>query len=674
MSRVTTAVIFSCIFWLSASPGAGKDFLADAAGSTPALSSVAPDPPFTPYAPTYSEELSVASRALEGEGNSATVLSRKEIEASQARSVGDLLRRVAGVQLLSSGGRGGRSTARLRGGNSNFTLVMLDGVPLNNPTDVEGGSFDFASLPADHVERIEILRGPQSYYFGSSALAGVINIVSRQGNHGDSRVEAGLEIGDASLLHASAAYSAAGARAKTFFGISWDEERGRIANESFGQLNAHGNLTLDLGSSSLRLSTRFADWRTEDYPEASGGPVFGSGDLRSADRHQWSIGAVWELGNRDGGTSELEARKLQAGLRRSGDAWRHSLAASIDRQRAEIDSPGVFPLVPPSVEDTLFTRSRLAWLAAWEPTDGPRLRFGTEVERESGDNVSILLLPDFFGGPVAGDYDLERTTPGAFAELTGQWGDLRVEAGVRADLPEDLDTEWSPRLGLSYGFTESGLLLRASWSRAFKLPSFFALASPPQLGGNPALLPEKSEGWDLGLEVLSKGGKLEAGIGLFHNRYKDLIDFDFDLFQSVNRSSVEAEGAELYLRLRPQQDLALSIDWTWQDVDDPSYDRPLLNQPETFGSLRFEWTPAPPLRLQLEARYTGSSADTQIPVSARTSVEAYTVVDVGASWSLHSTWQLQARLDNLTDESYEHFIGFPEPGRSFRAGIRYRPR
>jgi iron complex outermembrane receptor protein/vitamin B12 transporter len=604
--------------------------------------------------PVFVEELSVTARAREAGGGAVTVIDRAAIEASNARTVAELLGQAAGVQVLSFGARGGRSTARIRGGNANFTLVMLDGIPLNNPTDLEGGTFNLASLPLSHVERIEVIRGPQSYFFGSSAMAGAVNVVSRRGESVKPRVQAELEAGHASLLRSAAAISAAAGRGDYFLGVTWEEEEERIAEESFEQLNVQGNFSVPLGESTLRLTGRYTDWQADDYQDASGGPVFGTGELRSTDHRQGSLGLRW----RNGG----------------GGRWRHGFSGSADRQQAEIASPGVAPLVPPSVEDTTYTRLRLGWLTAVEPRAGLRVRMGADVEREEGENDSVLLLPPFLGGALSGDYHLERTTPAAFVETAAERGGLVVEAGLRADLPEHSGPEWSPRIGLGYRFADSGVLLRGTWSQAFKLPSFFALASPPELGGNPDLLPEKSTGVDLGVALESRSGAVSAALTLFHNRYRNLIDFDFDLFLHVNRSTVEADGVELSARWKPAGAVAIGADLYWQDLEDPGSDRPLLNQPEWIAAARLEWTLARSLRLWLGGRYTGGSPDVQIPVPERGAVDAYAVFNLAATWRWSPRWQLRARLDNLTDEDYEHFVGFPEPGRSLRVGVWYGSR
>jgi vitamin B12 transporter len=211
--------------------------------------------------------------------------------------------------------------------------------------------------------------------------------------------------------------------------------------------------------------------------------------------------------------------------------------------------------------------------------------------------------------------------------------------------------------------------VRGSWSRAFKLPSFFALASPPALGGNPDLLPETSNGADAGVEYVSRANRF--GLTLFRSTYHDLIDFDFEQFLHVNRSSVEAEGVELTARLRPVESLLVFAAWTLQDVESPTAANVALHSPDRFGNLGLEWSPLEPLLLRIEARFASDTKDVQIPAADRTEVDGWEVVDLAASWRLADALTLRARLDNATDEEYEQFVGFAQPGRRARVGVQY---
>src|SRR6185295_9651 len=237
--------------------------------------------------------------------------------------------------------------------------------------------------------------------------------------------------------------------------------------------------------------------------------------------------------------------------------------------------------------------------------------------------------------------------------------------------------QWSPRLGLSWrpGLRSGngGVRLHASAGRGFKMPSFFALASPPQLGGNPGLRPETVLGGDLGIEGPLAAG-LSGGLTAFVNRYKDLIDFDFETFSHVNRSDVEARGIEARLDWRPTARLALHANGTWQEVEDLTTGARLRHRPKRVGGARLVWTPRDAIDLQLDAQAVSRSFDEQIPVPSRDTVAGHELLGLAASWRLAEAWQLRARIDNLAGESYEELIGFPGAGRSLRLGLRYAAR
>ena len=600
-----------------------------------------------------SEQITVVDRAFESETSTVTTIDRPAIERSGARTVAELIQHLAGVYVVSTGARGGTSHALTRGGDPNFTVVMLDGVPLNDPTGVQGGGFNLGTMSLGQIESVQVLKGPHSYFFGSNAVAGVINLTTRAGSEALHALVV-LEGGDHSQKHATVSVGgptgpSSSGKSDLFLGADFEEEDQTIADDRFEQTSFQGNLGFELNErASLRLVGRFADWSADDYPESSGGPVLGDGELRHTESRQLSLG-------------------LNLSLMAGG--WHHSGSATLNRSNTELESPAIFPLVPPSLEHREYTRSQLNWAATRAVSSGVTVTAGGQIDSEDARNDSALILPPLFGGEISGDYRLDRTTLGTFVEAAFEHRNLALEIGARADDPEDQDLEWSPRLGFRYRFGQTDWQLRGSWSQAFKLPSFFALASPPQLGGNPDLLPETSEGADLGVEL--KRGSTRAGVVLFSVDYQDLIDFDFDAFSHVNRSRVSTDGVELFARWRPTSSLLLAANGTLQDVDDLHSADPVLNQPDWFGSVSASWAPLDALQLRLEARFADGSADRQLAVFTRDSVEAYEVVGFGVAWRVTDSWLLSGRLDNLTDEEYELFIGFPQPGRTARVGIKY---
>lgn len=584
----------------------------------------------------------VWERALDSATAAVTVIDREQIETLGARTVAEVLRYVPGVNLVGAGSRGGLSVAQIRGGDPNFTLVLIDGVPVNDDTYQVGGVFDLEGLPAAAVERIEVVRGPFSSYYGSTGLAGVIQIFTRQG-HG-AQVESAIAGGDGGFRAGELGLS----HEDAYFGLSYNREAARVAKESFEQLHASGRGQWSLGeATALRLSGRAARWEADDYPDASGGPVYGSGELRQAEHDEQSFGLD---------------------LQHAAGVYRHKLTAAFYRHALDRTSPAILPFVPESTEDSQFNRLRLGWFATRAWGSGTQLSVGLDGVYERGRNRSLLLLPDFMGGPVAGDYTLSRTTPGLATELLHSRDRVTIELGTRVDWPESDRAQWSPRLGLSYRINGQWRL-RAAMGRAFKLPSFFALASPRALGGNPELKAETTTGGDLGAEWHSSDGRFEGGLDGFHHRYRDLVDFDFEQFLHVNRASVLAKGIEGRMVYRGEHwDFGGNV--TYQDVEDEDTGRVQRHQPRWNGGLRLGWKPVQRVVLGLDAHRMSEQRDEQLTAPERASVPAYTLAGFWGRWvgPMQLEWDL--RVDNLFDETYETLIGYPGPGRSWRLGLR----
>ena len=599
----------------------------------------------------FRDEITVKARPLASPTPAATVIDRQTIAAANVRTVAELLRHVAGAHVVGNGSRGGLTTVRLRGGDPNFTLVLLDGVPLNNSTNVQGGAVNLASLTVNDLERVEIVRGPASFFYGSSALSGVISLVTRRGAGSAPETSASVDVGDAASFRGKGSVSGGVGSGDYYLGLGWEREEHRTGEDRFEQLNVQGRVGLALGeAATLDLHGRFTPWDVSDYPEASGGPVFGSGELRHSENDEQSLGADLRLG--------------------SVDRWRHRVSASLYHHDLYRNSPEVFPLVPPSVEATSFSRARVAWHASTHLIDRVQLGGGLDVEREAGRNESTLSLPPGLGGDVSGDYELRRTSPGIYAEAITELGRILIEIGLRTDFPSHMKTQWSPRVALRYQFANGDTSARGTVSRAFRLPSFFSLGSPPQLGGNPDLRPERTVGGDVGLEHEVEAIGLTINTSVFRNNYADLIDFDFDTFRHVNRAKVKATGLELSAAWTPVPRVALAGDLTFQSVEELS-GQPPLHQPKWLGSTRLTFSPVMPLTLRLEASSVSKSLDRQIPVSVRDFVDGYVVVNVAAAWRPSDRWIVRGRVDNLADRAYEHFIGFPEPGLSGRLSLTY---
>jgi vitamin B12 transporter len=605
-----------------------------------------------PVVVTASREPMPADRAP----GTVSVITREEIERARYTSLVDVLRHVPGVHMEQPGSRGGRASIYTRGLDPNQTLILLDGVRLNDPTNNRGGSFDLSTLDPAGVERIEIVRGPTSAVHGSDAIAGVVNIITRSGADGDVlglRASGGRWgvyriAGEASGRRGPADLSLAGA---------WVDEGDPPDDQRFrgGNLKAAAGLELP-GGARLRSTLRFADTDSRAYPDDSGGPEFAT---------------IPALERRDVRDLNLRVELSQAPIR-----WiDYSASFSYRHRREQRDSPGVAPGVRDpfgipaessrdvldyyafSLRNTVYRSERL--IAA----------LGGDVYREVGSSDGELFPGEPFATPTS--FDLDRVVGGAFAEL--QWScacGLALYAGARVDFPDTASAEFNPRVSARYRVPRLDLELSGSWGEGFKLPAFFSLAHP--VVGNPGLDPERSQGFDLGVSRSFWDDRIEARATYFDIVVKDQIDFDAGPPPLlVNRSKVESQGFEVELRADPYSWLGFASSVTHTATDIKGSSAQLLNRPRWQGSLSLVWSPIPAVTVRSTALFVGPVKDSSIPTGPDT-LDSWTRVDLSAIWRLTSNITVFLEIDNLLDSDYEEAIGFPAPGIRPRAGVQWR--
>lgn len=595
------------------------------------------------------ETATVRDRPIATATGSVSLLGEAEIEPLAPLSAGDALDFVPGVLVLGDGSLAGLTTALLRGGDPNFTAVLVDGVPLNDATDQLGGAAGLSALSMVGVDRVEVVRGPLSSFYGSTGLGGAVNLITRQGR-GSPRIEAAFESEGENLLRASLSGAGGSAQARLFTAFSATRERERIADDEFEELGLLSRLDVAAGESlELVLHGRLAVWEADDYPAGSGGPVLGTGATRRSRHDDLSIGLRGELG-RDARSS-------------------HGFDVGATHLRLDRQSPAIPPQIPPAAEDTSYTRLQGGWTTVVASGLEDQWSAGIDLDWERGTSASVLLLPPALGGAMAGDFRSHRVWGGVLLEWLRRSPSTVLEVSSRLDAAEGEGLQWSPRVGIALQPGGGPLRLRASAGRAYKLPSFFALSAPPALGGNPGLRPETSVGGDLGVGYATS--RFESEATLFWSEYRELIDFDFESFRLVNRSRVRARGLETTLRWRPRRDVDLRLDLTGQEVED-RVGSELRHRPEWFGSASLRWRPAASWQVQLDAHVRSQMLDAQVPAPGRTLVAGRSLVGVSARWNPAARWQTFLRVENLLDKDYETFIGFPGPDRSLRMGLRYR--
>jgi outer membrane receptor protein involved in Fe transport len=423
-----------------------------------------------------------------------------------------------------------------------------------------------------------------------------------------------------------------------------------VGQDRFRAFDAWGTRDFRIGATTaLGFTGRFATGTADDYPDSSGGPVYGSGELRHTDRQDLLLGTklAW------------------------GEGRRQHVTVGVSRRDLDRTSPAVEPFVPASTEHTEFTRLRVAYEAPLVSGARTTLDAGVSGEGEWGTNRSVLDLPPYLGGETPGDYDHSRATGGAYVGLRQQAGPVLLEAALRADAAEGAAAQANPHVGLVWSLDSAGATrLRASFGRASKLPSFFALSSPRALGGNPDLKPERALGGDVGIDRALVSHRLDGGVAYFRQEYRDLVVFDFDVFQLVNRNRVNTQGVEMFLRWRGPSSFSAEARVTWLEAEDLD-GAALLHRPCWNGGAKLDWRPGSRVALHMEWRGVSSSLDQELTVPDRSSVAGHGVVGAAGSFKWREHWTARVRLDNLLDRAYETLIGFPGPGRSWWAGLAW---
>ncbi|MEJ2161677.1 MAG: TonB-dependent receptor, partial [Chromatiales bacterium] len=478
--------------------------------------------------------------------NSTTVIDLETIEARRDASVVDLLRAVPGVQITQYGGRGGLTSLFVRGSEPNFTVVMIDGIKVNDPNNTRGGSFDFSTLHVNDIERIEIVRGPQSSIYGSDALAGVINIITKRGTR-DFEVTVDAEAGRDEYYRGGVGMSGPVGESGDFsLRAGYVDDGDPVEGNDFTSTAVTGKLFVNpLEDMTVRLSGRYTD--SDDF----------------------AIGAdmTWELSER---------------------FTLHALGSYYDHQE-NTDSPGIAPgvrdPVPPNGADTELERYEAASYLVWSMGSGFSSTVGADYWNEEGDSKGFVD----FGFPIPTDFNLDRDIVGLFGELKYETAAITLQTSVRRDDPDDEDDETSTKFGAVYRFQNGFSRVFANWGEGFKLPSFFALGHP--LVGNPELKPEKSEGWDIGWGQELIEGQLSFTVSYYDNEFKDLIDFDFELFTNVNRSRVDTSGYELEFDYRPLDVLSFRAHATYLDIDAKEPGVQLRQRPDWRGGVSATWLP-----------------------------------------------------------------------------------
>ena len=574
-------------------------------------------------------------------GLSVTSFDRTQIESRQTTSVADLLSTTPGVTVSRNGGPGQPTAVRIRGAEGDQTLVLIDGVRVND-VSATGAAFDFGNLLSGNIERIEVLRGPNSVPWGSQALGGVVNIVTAapaQGFAASLNAEYGYR--NAKKLVGNVRGGFGPVRAS--LGGGWFEDDGISAfkfgteRDGYRQYAANGRIEIDLSPDvTIELRGNYADSRVgfDGFPP----PAFSFADTTGFSTTKQAFGYAG----------------INAAL--FDGALKNRLAFTIsDTRRASFGSATATP--------SLFKgrSERFEYQGNAEVADWLRAVFGVEHETSRFNNGTTTVSTGVTSG---------------YAQLIANPVDaLTLTGGIRVDDHRSYGTKTTFSANAAWRVS-GGTILRASYGDGFKAPTLFQLFST---FGNTALQPEVGQSYDLGLEQSLIEGTLKIGATLFHRDTTNQIDFtsvppraDRPFGYYFNVARTRAQGIETFVELRPSRTLVLNANYTLTEAKNRLTGIDLFRRPRHSVNANLDWTPRDWVSLGTSVHTVSDSRDSDFRTFSPASLDGYTLVGLRASVLLGKQFELYGRVENLTDTVYETVSGYGVAGRNAHIGVRVK--
>ncbi len=571
-----------------------------------------------------------------------SIISETEIEARSQQYISELLRSLPGIAVSASGPGGGLTQIRMRGSEANHVLILIDGVEVANPSS---GEFDFSGLRAEDVVRIETLRGEQSALYGSDAIGGVINIITRAGSTRQgwrASIEAGtfetiegqisavLPIGNAALSVNGNAFNTEGYDISGLGGEK-DGSKSRSLNLGLNKVEL-GGVTLSAKFGTSKLDTQF-------------------------DESNFLTGS---LDDTDGETTvKTETARLDARFDLAG--FSHLITSHM--VDTDTDTRGGF------ATRSQGARHGVNWAAEKE---FGKSSFTALLEAEH-ESYSIIpnfteadAEPDNWSYALAGDYQYNT-------------GPISVTASARHDINDLFQDATTWRIGAGYAFEDWGGRLRASIGTGVKNPSMielFGFFPGSNFIGNPDLKPEKSLGYNIGYH--QEFTKLNFSIDYFKSELENEISgFSPSPFNAEEDST--REGVELEVIWQAAKTLSLRGSATFMDSEDNGISE--IRRPEILASATLIWSPNDEFSLSAQIDHNGNQLDDRFFFdssigdfgafsSERLTLDAFTLLGANAAYDVNDYFTLTLRGDNLLNEDYQEVFGYASPGRAIYAGLK----
>ena len=619
-------------------------------------------------AQTGDEIVVVANRTpepLAKVGQTVTVLNTGDIRASQAPTIGDLLEQTPGVSLVRNGGEGQPTSVFIRGAEADQTLVLIDGVQINDQSQPAAG-FDFSNLMTGDISRIEILRGAHSTLWGSQAMGGVVDIVTAPPSKA-LEGEISLQGGSRATQDYSAAvggtlerlsFRLAGGYYDTNGVSAFDKAMGGREADGFHNSSFSGRLTYQLADH-VQLDLRgyyTSSWNAFDGYDTSSGAFGDDAEYGKTIQYVSYAGLNFDL---------------------LGGRLQNRLDAQYTNTNRRLWDPGQAAFGAPSTETFygLGDSARFEYQGGLDLAQGYKLVFGAVHERSTlvTDSPAYDLVPS----PIKAHATLDS----GYAQIQGDvLPNLTLTGGLRYDDHDTFGGHTTGQVNAAWRLNDGATVLRASFGQGFKAPALYQLFSPygPELLHTPNLRPETANSWDLGVEHHLWGQRAVVSATYFGRDTTDLIQFvgnvagtKFSGYTNIGHAT--AEGLELQAKVQPTAALTLAANYTYTDAEDATHHTSLARRPRNTANASATYVWPIGLSTTLAARYAGISHDQGFDQNFNTVPKilgSYTVVDIRAAYPITPRLEVFGRVENLFDQHYETAYQYGSLGRGGFVGLR----
>lgn len=586
--------------------------------------------------------------------NAVTVIDRAQLRNRATVSLSNILRDVPGFSVSQVGVLGSQTQIRVRGAEANHLLVTIDGVEANDPS--QGDEFSWGTLTASDIERIEIIRGPQSSLRGSDAVAGVVNIITRSAEK--SSVGLFLESGSWATHHSGFNIGHKQGDFDIRFGLSHIESAGdniaRTGDENDGYRNTTFNIRSGLKLSD-QMDISFAARESDGMNQFDADNDF-DGLIEDQDR-----------------VSEFEnsTMRIQGDYSSKDGTWQHKILIS----QSKSDNAAFADKAKGNV--TASTKDQFQYIGSFTWDQGAQ-NIAALIEREKED---WMQRGEITWGVYDPNQDRERDTDSVAVEYRTDINDhLTLAASARHDDNSEFDSAKTYRAEVIYQLTEA-IRLRSAVGTAVKNPTFTErFGFYTNFIGNPNLIPEESTSWELGADQLIMGGDLTLSLTIFDAELENEIDgFVYDpatfayTSSNINGTS-ERKGAELSAVGNISESMSLSAAYTYTDSTGDDAVRE-VRRPRHIASLNLGWQAAHNLHLNTNIQFTGEQTDVYFPPfpepSQVVALSNHTLVNINLNYSATEKLEMYLKLENALNDNYEEVFGYQTLGFGASLGLRY---